>query len=152
MRFQLCFIKSQTLHSSQSTFQTFGKKFNLTPNIASSPLTCPRNVRAKFPISFIISFDILFSEPKLHGWVRSPACHTSALTITNPTGVSKRSLYAISLFNVKSLQKKKKISRRDAKSQRNRKENFKCFSFALSLRLCAFACAFVFGFGLSELG
>ncbi len=47
-----------------------------------------------------------------------------------------------------SFDKKQKNSRRDAKSQRNRIEKIKFFSFASSLRLCDFACAFIFFFGI----
>jgi hypothetical protein len=50
---------------------------------------------------------------------------------------------------MKSLQKKQKKTHAETLS---RKETLRCFSFALSWRLCAFACAFVFGSGLSGLG
>jgi len=63
-------------------------------------------------------------------------------------------------IQMKSMHKKQRSSRRDAKSHsaphpmkhkeaergRNRKENLKGFSFALSSRLCDFACAFIFWF------
>lgn len=48
----------------------------------------------------------------------------------------------LSLFQINSLLKKQRSSRRDAKSQRNRKENLKGIFFALPWRLCDFACVF----------